>query len=245
MTLHGWTLVTCAWCIPALAMAPQSCWAAKACAFSIRYGSPSYCWQISYLSILLNSATWGAMGMQQSLNIQSLPRRAARDLQAADYLFTLSARCVGKGCHEHDSGPLPSSVATCMAAFTCSGFCRRPQLLALKRLYHCTTVARMVAKVEATGGLLRALCAVQVATNMTVSLPCEGATRISKKLKAQAELGPMRMLYDIAEAVDACGGTPWRSTWTAGSTGLRACSCRGWLSSRGLLSAVKLPGPRL
>ena len=50
------------------------------------------------------------------------------------------------------------------------------------------------------------LC-LQVSTNMTVTLPCEDAARIGSKLEAQADLGPMRMLYDIAEIVDACGGS--------------------------------------
>ena len=47
----------------------------------------------------------------------------------------------------------------------------------------------------------------QVSTNMTVTLPCEDAARIGSKLEAQADLGPVRMLYDIAEIVDACGGS--------------------------------------
>ena len=48
---------------------------------------------------------------------------------------------------------------------------------------------------------------VQVNTDMTAVLPCEDAARIAGKLEAQAELGPMRMLYDIAEVIEACGGS--------------------------------------
>ena len=86
---------------------------------------------------------------------------------------------------------------------------------------------------------------VQVATNMTVSLPCESAARISKKLEAQAELGPMRMLYDIAEAVDACGGTHMEVHLDCRQHGTESLLLPGLAQFQGAAICVKLPGPRL
>ena len=81
----------------------------------------------------LNMAMWGAMGMRQSLDILSLPRRSPETWKLQICCSPWAPRCISGGCHERDSG-LSSSVASCTAASTCSGFCRRPQPLALKRL---------------------------------------------------------------------------------------------------------------
>ena len=82
----------------------------------------------------------------------------------------------------------------------------------------------------------------QVNTDMTVALPCEDAAQISSKLKDQAELGPMRMLYDVAEVVEACGGSHMEVHLDCRHHKNESLLLPGLAPHQGPAICVKLPG---
>ena len=82
----------------------------------------------------------------------------------------------------------------------------------------------------------------QVNTDMTVELPCEDAARLAGKLEAQAELGPLRMLYDAAEVVEACGGSHMEVHLDCRQHGTESLLLPGLAPHQGPAICVKLPG---
>ncbi len=82
----------------------------------------------------------------------------------------------------------------------------------------------------------------QVNTDMTNVLPCEEAARIAGKLEAQAELGPMRMLYDIAEVIEACGGTHMEVHLDCRQHRNESLLLPGLAALQGPAICIKLPG---
>ena len=77
---------------------------------------------------------------------------------------------------------------------------------------------------------------------MTVALPCEDAASIAPKLVAQAEVGPMRMLYDLAEVAEACGGTHMEVHLDYRQRGTESLLLPGLAPHQGPAICVKLPG---
>ena len=93
------------------------------------------------------------------------------------------------------------------------------------------------------GNLFNASCMhAQVNTDMTVELPCEDAARIASKLEAQAALGPLRILYDVAEVVEACGGTHVEVHLDCRQHKNESLLLLGLASHQGPAICVKLPG---
>ena len=77
---------------------------------------------------------------------------------------------------------------------------------------------------------------------MTVTLPCEDASRLAGKLEAQAELGPMRMLYDISEIIEACGGSHMEVHLDCRKHRNESLLLPGLTQYQGPAICVKLPG---
>ena len=82
----------------------------------------------------------------------------------------------------------------------------------------------------------------QVNTDMTNVLPCEEAARIAGRLEAQAELGPMRMLYDIAEVIEACAGSHMEVHLDCRQHRNESLLLPGLAAHQGPAICVKLPG---